>query len=557
MQPRARRAPALRLSIFLLVLFLALVILWPAGSAVQRIIAGATRTTELKPLPASFAPVLLLESLGWAGLIAGFATLLGWPVAWSVRRHGWRLAPLLITPMLMPPYLAYAGWNLLRAPDTPLGALMERAAEHGYRWLPIATGKALAILGLALWAAPAAALLTGLVLRRTDDALLDQLALDAGRGVRFRLGRARLAAPGLAASFLLITLIMLGSAVPVHLAQIPTWSINLWKVLDLIPLDEQWRLWARTWPLVLLAVAGVLLFRRIMTPGTGWAEPASRPSTAPRPSRPRLSFSSLAAFAVLALGVGGPLVLFALHLKTTRSIPMFWSISGRAIRDGLIVAGSVAVISALLIILVWSAMSASRPSTTRSGAPRIPRLISWSLAPLILAALLPGVMIGSVVARAWDNLPLIRDAAGIIILAHLARFAAIPALTGLWLVLAEPREERDLRAVDGVSGLRGWASAVWPTQAGLIIGISIAAGLLSFFEIEAAVVVQPPGLENLSRQILGFLHFSRTEEMGAAAITLIGGGLIAAVIAGWALRRASRDRPVSPAGLTRAAGRGL
>lgn len=537
MQPRAHR---LHPALLLLLLFIALVILWPAGSVVQRLIAAAIRNADLKPLPFSFAPTLLLESLAWASLIAALATLLGWPVAWAVRRRGWRLAPLLITPMLMPPYLAYAGWNLLRAPDTPLGALMERAAEHGYRWLPIATGKALAILGLALWAAPAAALLTGLVLRRIDDALLDQLALDTGRGSRFRLGRARLAAPGLAASFLLITLIMLGSAVPVHLAQIPTWSINLWKVLDLIPPDEQWRLWARMWPLVLFAIAGLLVLRRIMRPGTGWAEP----SVSSR--RWSLGFSSLAAAFVISLGVAGPLILFALHLKTTRSIPMFWSISGRAIRDGLIVAGSVALISTLLIILVWSAMSFAAPRTTRAGAHRVPRLISWSLAPLILAALLPGIMIGSIVARAWDTLPIIRDAAGIIILAHLARFAAIPALTGLWLVLAEPRDERDIRAVDGVSGLRGWASAVWPTQAGVIIGTSIATGLLSFFEIEAAVVVQPPGLENLSRQILGFLHFSRTEEMGAAAITLIGGGLIAALIAGWFLRRPFRDRPASP-----------
>ena len=39
----------------------------------------------------------------------------------------------------------------------------------------------------------AAALLTGLVLRRTDEALFDQLSLDAGRGARFRLERIRLA----------------------------------------------------------------------------------------------------------------------------------------------------------------------------------------------------------------------------------------------------------------------------------------------------------------------------------------------------------------------------
>ena len=66
-------------------------------------------------------------------------------------------------------------------------------------------------------------------------------------------------------------------------------------------------------------------------------------------------------------------------------------------------------------------------------------------------------------------------------------------------------------------------------------GTGVAMGLLSLYEIESSVIVQPPGVENLSRRLLSLLHFSRDEQLSAAAVWLVGMGLVPAVGAGVAL----------------------
>ncbi|MCC6677836.1 MAG: hypothetical protein IT436_11880 [Phycisphaerales bacterium] len=501
-----------------LAIFVAVIVGWPVARVLARIFTA--RSTSA--LPVTFWPGLFFESLGWAALIAALATALGWPMAWTLRRWGWRAAPLIAAPMLLPPYLAYSGWNLLRAPDSWLGSLIERAAAHGHRWVPITTGRTLAILGLTIWAAPLAAMVIAITLRRLDDDLLDQLRLDAGR--RAGPHRARIALPGLLTSILFISLLMLGSAVPLHLAQIPTWSIQLWAGLDLVPPAEHWRLWARAWPLAFTAIAGVVVLGRIMRPGTGWARPSRMGPTPPR--------AVLMAVTLPALGVVIPLLLFAAHLRSPRSLVTFWRVSGPAVVDGLVVAAAVGAVSMAVVVMTWAALTARPPG--RSGSAGTPGLVM----ALAVAALLPGVLVGSAIAGAWDGLGPVRDSPAILVLAHLARFAAVPALAGVWLYGSESREDRDLRAVDGSATVAGWARACWPVHSGVVIGAGLAAAILSFFEIESSVVVQPAYVENLSRQILGYLHFARTDEMSAAAVTLLTAGLAAAAAAGWLFRRA-------------------
>lgn len=517
-----------------LAILFAAIVGWPAVHLIAR---AFTPSAESSPgtLPVTFGPGLLLQSLAWAGVIALAATGLAWPMAWAIRRRGWPAAMLVLAPTLLPPYLAYAGWNLLRAPDSWLGSLIERAAAHGHRWVPITTGRVLAVVGLCLWAAPLAAGVLSITLRRLDEALLDQLRLDAGpRAIRHRI---RLTLPGLVAAFLLTLLLMLGSAVPLHLAQMPTWSIRLWAGLDLIPPSQQGRLWLHAWPLVLIAVAGVAVLARLVSPATGWAEPG--------PRRVPASGSVLWACLVPVISVLAPLVLFALHVRSLRSLETFWRVSGRAVADGLLVAAAVGAISMAVVVVTWAALGGAWSRRTSAFAERSPALnpALIMVMGLTIAGLLPGVMVGAAVAGAWDGVGPIRDSAAVLILAHLARFAAVPALAGVWLRRSESPVDRDLRAVDGAVGVAGWARACWPAHRGVIVGAGLAAALLSFFEIESSVVVQPPYMDNLSRQILGYLHFARTDEMSAAAVTLLTAGLGLAVAAGWLSRPGPLSRP--------------
>ncbi|MFO0492674.1 MAG: hypothetical protein ACK51T_09575, partial [bacterium] len=88
-------------------------------------------------------------------LIGVAATLLAWPTAWWVRslgprRERWALA-LLIVPMVLPTYLAFAGWGLARGPGTPVALWMSRVPA-----LSALLGQVLACVSLALWAWPIA-----------------------------------------------------------------------------------------------------------------------------------------------------------------------------------------------------------------------------------------------------------------------------------------------------------------------------------------------------------------------------------------------------------------
>ena len=46
---------------------------------------------------------------------------------------------------------------------------------------------------------------------------------------------------------------MIGSAVPLHLAQVETFAILIWRDLNLT--TEPARVWVRAWPLLLVAIA--------------------------------------------------------------------------------------------------------------------------------------------------------------------------------------------------------------------------------------------------------------------------------------------------------------
>src|SRR5690606_16907651 len=142
-------------------------------------------------------------------------------------------------PLLLPQYLVYSGWDLLRDPGSGIGDWLAR--QPG--WASIWAGYVLAVGGMALWAWPIAAIPLAAGIRQLGAPALEAARLETRsrlRMVRVVVGQM----PGaVVASAALVALVALGSAVPLHLAQIPTHAITLWLLLDLTPADERWRVW--------------------------------------------------------------------------------------------------------------------------------------------------------------------------------------------------------------------------------------------------------------------------------------------------------------------------
>ena len=59
----------------------------------------------------------------------------------------------------------------------------------------------------------------------------------------------------------------------------------------------------------------------------------------------------------------------------------------------------------------------------------------------------------------------------------------------------------------------------------------LAVGVLAFHEIEAAVILQPAGLDSFARQMLNFLHYAKTQELCAGALLTVLVGVVGAALA--------------------------
>jgi len=502
---------------------------WPLGAVLWSVTAGVMEG-DITKAPPSTGPepaLSLLPAWGllgstalWALAIATLATLLAWPAAWLIRGRGWTIAPLLFTPLLLPSYLAYNGYSTIRAAGTPLGSWLADLAQGTIPNAPSIAGKLLAVIGLSLWAWPIATLVLGSFISRIDEHVLETLRLEAA-GPRKSRELWRLCRPGLLAAAAVVFLVMLGSAIPLHLAQVPTYAVKVWFDLNLAP--GSWRVWLSAWPLVLAAVAGAsIISSRVVAAAVSHSEtPAAPPAAAP--ARGWLLTGAIWAAAILI-----PLLLFARTVRGLRPYHDFWSLSGEAVLSSTAIALATGLIGTLLAAAFWQGLSAAR---------RRPTLLLWCLRTLLITGLLPGVLVGSAVSIAVNTTPglwSLGESPLILVITHTARFGFVSALIGVWLAAVEPRAERDLRALDGALGFRGWISASLPLQGGALAGAGLATAALSLHEIEAAVVVQPPGTPSLAQVMLNHLHQLRMQDVSAAAVSVVVVGFFVAGLAAWA-----------------------
>ncbi len=497
----------------LLLTILALSVLWPLGRvAFETVVAIVNAESWDGPRPGAIFSAFA-RTLGVSLLIALMATALAYPAARLLARRGAVWAPLLMTPMLAPSYLAFAGWGLARAPGTLLGDALERAAAGGARWLPIYTGRSLAIIALALWAVPLASLVLAASIARRDPVLDDVLRLEtASKLVRVRTALS-LHRTALVLSVLLVMLAMLGSSVPLHLAQIDTLAIVVWRELSESARADWWRAWVSAAPLIAVALlAAWVIGARLVR--AGLRDHAQLPRD--ELDRPPGAWARTGAIAVWFAGVGAPMLLFAITLRSTDSLWRFWRLSAEGVRSSLLTAALVSL-GTLLVALCLSYLLSTR---SRAGA----RLATGAVRVLLVGAIAPGVLVGAALVEGYPRVsPL-----ALPVLAGVARFAFVGAAAACLASWAEPVARRDARLLLS-SGARAWAIACLPVQIPLLLGASLGAGLMSLHEIEASVIVQPPGRGALAQQILSYLHFARLEDMSSAGLWLVGGGTLAAI----------------------------
>lgn len=455
----------------------------------------------------------------WIALTIGIlATALAIPAAWSLRRLGATGGTLLVAPMLVPSHLVYSSWGLLRAPGSALGDWLAQAGSDPMRGPDVWSAVSLthAMLALALWAWPIAALVMSLWTRAIERDGLDAMrCLGAGR-IRQGMHVARLVAPGAVLAGLLVSAMMLGSAVPLHLANQPTYSLVIWSEMAQGNARGAWR---ASWPMfVLAAIAGVAV-----TIALARGVDPSRWRAQGRDRAVGLGWLLVAAL-IWSMSVLVPMGLVLWNLGDWARAAHFWSAVGPRFdrgEPGRLLASLETAIGVVVCCAAIGAICALGFGHSARWAMR--GMAITVLGMLAMLFFVPGVLVGAALAS-WD--PTRSSLAGLI-LAHVARYGLLAAAAGMLLGRSEARELHDARRLFA-PGLSGWArGVVWP-QLGLIVGALGAVALLSMHEIESAVLLARAGHATLSQYMLDLLHYARTDELLGALFWMQGLGIVCA-----------------------------
>lgn len=498
----------------------------PVGLSLLRALGSADAWADL-PM-AGVRWVFIIRSIWMALLIAGFATLLAIPIAQTLRRSRARFAALLLAPLWMPAWLSYAGLNLARAPDTLLGGAILDLALPDHRWAIVLLGRAVAVGSLVLWSTPIAALVLAATTdpeAASADELLRTERLSALQRVatRFRLHRS-----SLLTAIGSIFLLTVGSSIPLHLAQIETDAIVLWRALSERTPDRWGGVWISAYPELVIAVLGAawLVRQTLNRPRPGESAQALH-------KPPKSIGLSIVAWSIWAVAALLPTSLMLWSLDSWASIPRWFALNHDALKASAVLSALGGLLAASAGVLIAGGAASDRLLT---------RLIALLLAGFsVFAMLIPGVLVGAAIV----DLEMNPTVAGIA--ASAARTLFVGAIAGLVVARIETPDAAAMRSLDAYGDALGWIRIHSLSAVRLFVGVWIASFLIGLQEIEAATLVRPPGTQNLPQQMLSNLHYARLEQLSAGGVVLGLFGIVIGVLGSAVLSLRIRQPDPRPA----------
>ena len=498
-------------------------LLWMAGAVVM---ASPAVRAELHVT--SFRAQLLARTIGYNGLAAVFATLMGLPAAFVLGRgRGWvaRTLWIVLPAALLMPSLSYAyGWSqtarLVRPLLHPLGVTFTPGGTAD-------TLRCIWSLAAWLWAVPAG--LIGLALRRLDTNVQQQALLDgAPRRVAFRQ-----LLPAVIASWAVVTVLATQEFAVYEPTGISVVATEVRMVFDTGAIsspdnpiagpvvqasgekspDQPARAAAAVATAVPLLAVTVLLALVV-----AWA--ASRSSAADAigiGQWPRVLDASgwtvLATLLLVGLNVGVPVAALIVSLQTRLSPMRMWLEFEPQATGAVVVACMAATVTTIAAF---------------SAAGR------WTRGLLLLAGasfLLGGQLLAIADIRIYNRPGLFwaYQAFPVAVFAYVGRFGwlALAAGRGSW---SGPwRDLRDIASVDGASTFRTASGVVWPLAWPTLLAGGLLVGALSMTEVPATVLLFPQKPQVLTPMLMTWVHMARFDPMIEASLLMMAVVLVPAL----------------------------
>jgi ABC-type Fe3+ transport system permease subunit len=478
-----------------------------------------------------FRAQLLERTLGYNGLAAILATLMGLPAALVLGRgRPWlsRIMWVLLPSALLMPSLSYAyGWSqLVRLIQVFISdyTLKHWGEEHVWQ-LTMPAGKPLDVfrciwsLAAWLWAVPAG--IIGLSLRRLDTNVQQQALLE---GVLYRITFRQLLGP-MIASLAIVTVIATQEFAVYEPSGISVVATEVRMVFDTGSLsspdnsiagavsqgaglkspDQAARAAASvatTLPLLccIVVLAGIAVWGTRITAASDTVTTGRWPRALDAPR-----WAGVLTVLLLLLNVGVPVWALVESLYIRFSISDMFTTFGPEI-EGAIFVGCVAACVAIV-----AALSASGRWT--------PGLIVLAGATFLIGGQLLAIALIRIYNR--DYLEWAYNAWPVPVIAYVGRFG--------WLALAGSRgtwgsnwkELRDMAALDGAGPLRTAASVVWPIAWPVLLAGALLVGALSLTEVPATVLLFPEHPQVLTPRLMTWLHQRRSDDMIKASLLMM------------------------------------
>lgn len=442
---------------------------------------------------------LVLNSLGVAlgacflALPAGLLTAL---LALSAPRwvRFWLLLGAAAT-LALPPFLVANCWLELTA-----GWRARIGPENSALWMiPVAAG----VLGGMYWPIP-----YFLILGRWQ--LIQRELIETEPGLR---GMSLLqhwllpvARPALVQSGLLVTSLAFSNFTVPTLFQIRVFTEEFWIRFNTG--GDPWKALEQTWPMF---VVPLILLPWLKPREFSW--PRRNPTLPASLIRNRLGsgypglfvFSSLLLCAVLCL----PIWKLASNPRSWTELAGAISANGPPIRTTLMTCLGAALVSSTLGLAIHGGR--------RHGFAQRFESVLW------LPFLLPGIATGLLLIWICNRpfLDAIYQSPAILTLAFALRYSG-PAFTAL--VLARRSLDPawvDQARMDGMTWVQRFRHVYWP-QMGTSLALSTYVGfLLCLWDVETAVLIQPPGGQTLALRIFNFLHYGHGTQVNALCILVL------------------------------------
>ncbi len=468
---------------------------------------------------------LLLNSLRIAGGAAVASMVLGGVLGLALQMmrvpSRTMLLWLLPVPFLIPPYIQTLAWMEILGKAGLLAGALE-ALFGGRAAVPnlYSPSGAVWVLALAHYPIVAAATVLGV---RGLDARYEEAAVLA-RGPRAALLRIQgpLLAPALLSGGLIVFLLTLVSfSVPSMLQQsVYPVEINMQFAAFY---DTGAGLWGAM-PLVGVGGTAALAWLVYVRRRRGWYSGHARPVHRPRGTRPVRIGAAVMCWGIVSVSTLLPLTVLAWRSLPVSSYAQAWETAHQELASSIVIASvSACIITGLGFLLAY--FSRVRFATTA--------VFGTILTPMLIS----GPALGIALILAWNHAgwrSVVYDSVAIVVLASCARYLFFGYAAAVAVGRRLDPELFEAASVSGASWYRQAGSILLPLSLPTLAGVWGLSFVLCLGEVDAAVLLTPPGLTTLPVRIFGLLHYGPSSLVAALSLLVVlvelgGAGLAFAV----------------------------